>query len=83
MKYTVYVNSANCVSTEAQYLERNRNYFKTRAHSSVDKGFRICEDLGERYRIPYITSRLGKPTEQSRAADGHSVYGKVLKCRQL
>ena len=54
MKYTVYVNSVNCASTETQYWERNRNYFKTRSNSNVDKGFRRSEDLGETNRIPYI-----------------------------
>jgi hypothetical protein len=58
MKYTVYVKSVNSDSTETQNWKRNRNYFKTRAHSSVDKGFRICEDLGEPYRIPYIYNMI-------------------------
>jgi len=54
MKYTVYVKSANCASTEIQYWERNCNYFKTRAYSSVDNGFRSRDDLCEPYRIPNI-----------------------------
>ena len=48
------MNSANCASTETQYWERNRNYFKTRAHSSVNNGFRSRDDLYEPYRFPNI-----------------------------
>jgi len=54
MKYRVYVNSVNCASTDTQY------WFKTRAHSRVEKRFRIREDLGEPYRIPYILKPFWK-----------------------
>jgi len=52
MKYTVYVNSANCASTETLYWTRNRSYFTTRAKPNINNGFRDLETLGETYRIP-------------------------------
>ena len=54
MKYTVYVNSGNCASTETQYCKLNRNYFKIRGHSSVGNGFRSRDDLYETYTFPNI-----------------------------
>jgi len=54
MKYTVYVKSVNSDSTETQNWKRNRNYLKTRAHSSINKSFRDFQPPGETNRITYI-----------------------------